>query len=158
MDQVKAILAQKTAILDGYARMIKPLDDAAKKANVNPGLPLAGILFVVAVLTLLLQGFAICVTAYTVLYPGILSIRAIESEQKSDDKVWLTYWVMFAFLHVAETFFGFVFYFIPYWTFIRIGLFVYLLQFNGAETLYKSVVMDVIRKNQTLIKDLIARS
>ena len=97
-------------------------------------------------------------TAYTVLYPGILSIRAIESEQKNDDKVWLTYWVMFAFLHVAETFFGFVFYFVPYWTLIRIGLFVYLLQFNGAETLYNSVVMDVIRKNQTLIKDFIARS
>lgn len=72
--------------------------------------------------------------------------------------MWLTYWVIFSFLHVAETFFGFVFYFVPYWSLLRICFFVYLLQFNGAETLYNSVVMDFIRKNQGLIKDFIARS
>lgn len=53
MDQVKQKLQEKTAILDGYARMIPPLDDMAKKAGVNPGLPLGGALFLIAVIALL---------------------------------------------------------------------------------------------------------
>ena len=53
MDQVKQKLAEKTAILDGYAKMIPHLEETSKDAGVNPGLPLAGILFVSAVVLLL---------------------------------------------------------------------------------------------------------
>ena len=105
---------------------------------------LGAVLFVSGLLLLLLNGFAIVVTCYTVIYPGLLSIRAINSTGKNDDKTWLTYWLIFGILHVAETFLGFIFYIIPYWFFIRIGLFVWLVQFNGSETLYRTVVRDLL--------------
>ena len=39
-----------------------------------------------ALILLLVKGFAIVVLSYAVLYPGIMSIRAIETESKEDDK------------------------------------------------------------------------
>lgn len=71
MDQVKKILSEKTAILDGYGRQIPPVNDLAKKASVNPGLILGGILFIFSVVMLLFKGFAIVVTTFTVVYPGL---------------------------------------------------------------------------------------
>ena len=105
---------------------------------------LGGILFTAALLLLFLKGFAIVVTCYTVIYPGLLSIKAINSKGKGDDKTWLTYWLIFGLLHVAETFLGFIFYFVPYWFYIRIGLFIWLLQFNGCRILYDTVLRDLL--------------
>jgi len=138
--------------------MIPHLEETAGKAGVNPGLILGAALFVATVILLLFQGFEICVTAFTVIYPGLLSIRAIESPEKNDDKVWLTYWIVFGFLHVVETFLGFVLYFVPYYSWLRVAFFVYLIQFNGAETLYTTVLKDLLAKNKDLIKDLIKRA
>ena len=45
-----------------------------------------------------------------------------------------------------ETFFGFVFYFIPYWDWIRLAMFIYLLlpNFNGAKQLYDGVIRNLL--------------
>ena len=158
MDQVLRILSEKTAILDPYGKQIPPVADLARKAKVNAGMILGGILFTAAILLLLLKGFAIVVTCYTVIYPGLLSIRAINSKGKGDDKTWLTYWLIFGLLNVAETFLAFIFYFVPYWSWIRIGLFIWLLQFNGSRTLYDTVLRDLLNQHNDLIKDFISRT
>lgn len=74
-----------------------------------------------------------------VVYPGLNSIRAIETSDKDDDKCWLTYWMVFGLFHSLETFFGFIFYFIPYWSWIKLALFCWLLapQTNGSRVLYE---------------------
>lgn len=158
MDQAKKILAQKTAILDGYANQIAPLKQQADKLGVNPGLLLGAALFVVSLLLLIFKGFAVVVTTFTVLYPGVLSIRAIESPGADDDKVWLTYWMIFGFLHVAETFLPFVFYFVPYWEWIRVAFFVWLIQFNGSTTIYEKVLRDLLRQNKAFIEEFIKKT
>ena len=120
----------------------------------NPGLLLAGILSVLMLILLLLQGWTILLTTVTVLFPAVHSIRAIESEGKDDDKVWLTYWMVFGVFNVIETFFGFIFWFIPYWGWIRPGFFVWLLlpNFNGSKVIYDSVLRPICNKNKDLIK------
>lgn len=95
------------------------------------------------------------------LYPAVHSIRAIESSDGGDDdKVWLTYWMVFGIFTVAETFFGFIFYFIPYWDWIRLAVFVWLLlpNFNGAKTLYDGVIRNLLNQNKDLIKKWIEMS
>ena len=133
MEPILKVLKEKTQILDNYGKQIPPVVDLARKGDVNPGMVMGALLFVAYLILLLFSGFSIVVTCYTVIYPGLLSIRAINSKGKNDDKTWLTYWLIFGLLNVAETFLGFVFYFIPYWTWIRIGIFVWLLQFNGSK-------------------------
>jgi len=50
--------------------------------------------------------------------------------------------MVYGTLQVAETFFGFIFYFIPYWDWLRLALFIWLLvpQFNGAKIIYDNVI------------------
>ena len=151
MDQVKAILAQKTAILDGYGDRIPPVKNLAKSVGVNTGTILAGFLFVLCVIFLLFEGFAIVVTIGCVVYPGLLSIRAIESPEADDDKVWLTYWMVYGTLHVAETFVPFIFYLIPYWGLLRPALFLWMIQFGGAEWIHRTVVQSLLQQHRSTV-------
>uniref|UniRef100_A0A7S3I5I5 Receptor expression-enhancing protein n=1 Tax=Favella ehrenbergii TaxID=182087 RepID=A0A7S3I5I5_9SPIT len=159
MDQVKGTLQKNTSILDPYAAMVPALVDLAQKAGVNPGLILAGVGSVAMLILLVIQGWTILLTSVTVLYPAIHSIRAIESDGKDDDKVWLTYWMVFGLFNVAETFFGFVFYFIPYWDWLRLVLFIWLLlpQFNGSKVLYETVIRKLLDQNKDLIEMWISK-
>ena len=143
MDKVKDTLKKNTAILDPYAAMCQPFVDISAKVDVNPGLILAGVGSIFLLVLMILQGWTILVTTITVLYPAVHSIRAIESNDSGkDDKIWLTYWMVFGAFTVVETFFGFIFYFIPYWDWIRLGLFIWLLlpNFKGAENIFDNVI------------------
>lgn len=126
--------------------MVPAFIDVSAKAGVNPGLILAGVGSVGLLILMVLQGWTILVTAVTVLYPAVHSIRAIESPDEEDDKIWLTYWMVFGLFTVAETFLGFVFYFIPYWDWIRLAIFIWLLlpNFNGAKILYDGVIRNLL--------------
>lgn len=73
--------------------------------------------------------------------------------------MWLTYWMVFGIFNVLETFFGFIFYFIPYWDWLRLGLFIWLLlpQFNGSKVLYDSVIRKLLDSNRDLIQKWISK-
>ena len=154
MDQIKKNLKENTAILDPYASMIPVLVNVSAQADLNPGAILGLIGGVLLIILLLIQGWAILITSMTVLYPALHSIRAIESEDEDDDKVWLTYWMVFGVFNVIETFFGFIFWFIPYWGWIRPGFFVWLLlpNFNGAKVIYDSVLRPLCDQNKDKIE------
>ena len=147
-------------MLDQFGNKIPPLADFCKQKNINTGLPIGAALLVVSLITLLIEGWYILTMLLTVLYPALHSIRAIESANKKDDKVWLTYWMIFGLFNVVETFFGFIFYFIPYFDWVRLGFFIWLLapQFNGAQVLYESVLKKLLNENKDLIRDLINRT
>jgi len=154
MDQVKQVLSEKTAILDQFGDKIPPLKDFAKKQGLNSGLPLGIVLFVMMIIMLICQGKEIFVLLVTVIYPALHSIRAIESKCENDDKVWLTYWMIFGFFHVLETFFSFITYFIPYWSWIKIAFFTFLLlpQTDGVSYLYNNFVAKFLKENKDLIR------
>lgn len=153
-DKIKEAIKQNTAILDPYASMVPVFVDLSAKAGMNPGSILGAIGAVFLLILLILQGWTIMMTSITVLYPALLSIRAIESADEEDDKVWLTYWMVFGLFNVAETFFGFIFWFIPYWGWIRVGLFIWLLlpQFNGSKVIYESALRPLLVSNKDLVK------
>lgn len=150
-------MQDKTAILDQFGDKIPPLKDFAKKQGINSGLPLGITCFILMLIMLIVQGKEIFVLLVTVIYPSLHSIRAISSKDDNDDKIWLTYWMIFGFFHIIETFFSFILYFIPYYSWIRIGLFSYLLipQFNGVEKVYTGVVKKLLDENKELIQRLL---
>ena len=158
MDQVKKTLRIKTQILDGYGEKIPPVADFAKAINVNPGLILGGVMFLVGLVFMLFNGLTIVFMAGTVVYPGLMSIRAIESEHKKDDKKWLTYWMIFGLLNVAETFLPFVFYLVPYWFYLKPLFFLWLIKFNGAQILFESVLQELLRKYKPVLLELIKKA
>ncbi|ROW02872.1 hypothetical protein VSDG_01651 [Cytospora chrysosperma] len=71
--------------------------------------------------------------------PGYYSMEALFSTSKSDDTQWLTYWVVFSFFTVLESFLSVVYWFPFYYTF----KFVFLLwlampTFRGADLIFRS--------------------
>ena len=157
MQDIKKTVQQNTAILDPYAAMVPALVDASAKAGVNPGCILAGIGSILLLILMLMQGWTILITTITVLYPAVHSIRAIETVDDEDDKIWLTYWMIFGLFTTLETFFGFVFYFIPYWDWVKLALFIWLLlpNFNGSKQLYDGVIRNFLDQHKDLIQEWI---
>ena len=66
------------------------------------------------------------VTLLGVAYPAFMSFRALESPEKEDDKLWLTYWVCFGSFNIIDQFAGIILAFIPFYYFLKLGFLVYL--------------------------------
>ncbi|GFW99148.1 receptor expression-enhancing protein 5 [Trichonephila clavipes] len=79
-------------------------------------------------------------------YPAYASILAIESRNKDDDTCWLTYWVVFAALSLAEFFSDFILALIPfYWMLKCLFLIWCFLPFsmNGSKFIYHRFIRPV---------------
>ncbi|KAJ6787579.1 hypothetical protein PWT90_00662 [Aphanocladium album] len=79
--------------------------------------------------------------------PGYYSLAALFTETKDDDTQWLTYWVVFAFFSVIESFFNIVYWFPFYFVF----KFVFLLwlslpMFRGAEIVFRSFLAPTLSR------------
>lgn len=73
------------------------------------------------------------------IYPVIQSIKAIESETKTDDTMWLTYWIVFSFFKVIEGIFDIIISAIPFYTIAKLAFLVwcYHPKSEGAKILYE---------------------
>ena len=87
------------------------------------------------------------------------SFKAIESDAKDDDTQWLTYWVVYAFLMIAESFADYSVFWIPGYRFAKCGLIFWLAnpRFKGACMLYERVLRDSLKAAEPVV-DAIAGS
>ena len=87
--------------------------------------------------------------------PAYLSVQAIESPGTNDDKQWLTYWVVFGSLNLAESLgLRFVLYWIPMWFVIKTLFIIWLMlpATRGAEVLYINVIRPVVGQLQARVQ------
>jgi len=86
-------------------------------------------------------------------YPAYISIKAIESADKSDDTQWLTYWVVFAVFNVIEFASDFFVGWFPLYWLVKcmVLLYLYLPMTMGAQKLYFRFIRPVVLRNQTQI-------
>ena len=71
-------------------------------------------------------------------YPAYMSFKAIDSSDTGDHTQWLTYWVVFSFMTIAESVTGFLTDFIPFYFFLKVAFFIWLYhpKFLGAGLVY----------------------
>ena len=83
----------------------------------------------------------------------ISRFKAIESSRTDDDTQWLTYWVVFGTFSTIDYFADFILSWFPFYFLVKTGLFLYLMlpQFNGATTIYKSLVRPFLVKHEERI-------
>lgn len=83
-----------------------------------------------------------------VIYPSYWSIKAIESEEKDDDKQWLTYWVVFAVFTVFDTIGAPILHYIPFYFFIKIIFLIwcFLPNTRGALFIYEKFLIGCFKK------------
>jgi receptor expression-enhancing protein 5/6 len=120
---------------------------------VNEGLILATILFFVSLIVIMLHGWHIIMCCITVLYPALHSIRAIITPDNTDDKEWLTYWMIYGVITFGETFLGFFLSMIPYYDYARLCFFAWLLlpQFRGSAHMYDLFLKDILANHKETI-------
>ncbi|KAM3516045.1 hypothetical protein MY11210_000327 [Beauveria gryllotalpidicola] len=79
--------------------------------------------------------------------PGYYSLAALFTDSKDDDTQWLTYWVVFAFFSVVESFFNIVYWFPFYFVFKFIFLlWLSLPMFRGAEIIFRSFLAPTLSR------------
>jgi len=151
------LLNQKLKPLSPLADKVPQVKQLAQNLGVESGVLLGGGLLVTLLLTFILFGATILTLTITVLYPAFKSIQALETESATDDKEWLTYWIIFGLFNLIDDVFGCILSFIPYWYWVKLGFFIYLLapQTRGAQFLYNAFVKDLLEKNKAKIEGLI---
>lgn len=144
--------------LNKYAERVPQIVDVAKKAGVEPGLILGGGLFVSSILILIFFGATILTVVITVVYPAVKSIQALETnDTEDDDKVWLTYWIMFGIFSLLDEFGGILLSFIPLYFYVRLAFFIFLMapQTQGASLLYRTLVKPILSQHKERIQSFI---
>ena len=105
-------------------------------------------------LVMLGVGQGIITTLIGVVYPAFASFIALESEEKEDDKQWLTYWVCFGFFQIIDCFGGIILQFIPFYFFLKVSFMVWLFhpKTMGALWLYNNYMQAYVKKYRSQIE------
>jgi len=139
--------------IDKKARQIAQIQQLEAKTGVRPSYMLVGVgaLFILFVLfgaganaLCNLVGFA---------YPVYAGFKAIKSPNKDDDAAWLTYFVVYGFFGLIESFTDFFLYWIPFYYLAKMIflLWLYLPQTKGAEFVFKKAIDPILSKYEKQI-------
>ncbi|KFM82591.1 receptor expression-enhancing protein 5-like [Stegodyphus dumicola] len=136
--------------LDKKLQEDNKLNEYLKKAEEISGIErrklVLGICFTLGFLVIIGYGAQLICNGVGFAYPAYASILAIESRNKEDDTVWLTYWVVFAALSLVEFFSDFILALIPfYWLLKCIFLIWCFIPFriNGSRFIYYRLIRPV---------------
>jgi receptor expression-enhancing protein 5/6 len=110
----------------------------------------------------LLVGFAAQIICNFIgfLYPAYESIKAIESNSKSDDTKWLTYWVVYSSFIVVEFFSDYLLFWIPFYFVLKCALLMYCMhpQYNGSQTIYTYCIRPFFLEHQAKIDEALSKT
>lgn len=126
-------------------RFLEKLKELEEKTGYSKVYFFAGAILLLVTFILGFGGLKLVTDMIGFLYPAYMSFKAMESSPKGvpeDATLWLTYWVIFATLSVAEGLFTFIVNMIPFYYFIKMGLIVWLYhpKTAGAEVFYNQIV------------------
>ena len=93
-----------------------------------------------------------------IILPAYLSMKAIETYETDNEKQWITYWVLFAFYSILDTFSVFFLNYIPFYFFIKVIVLIwlYLPNFQGASYLYDILIFNLFKKVEFFVEKYIS--
>merc|ERR1711934_559667 len=86
-------------------------------------------------------------------YHAYASFKSLESNNVNDDRLWLTYWVIYSCFCLVEGFLEFILFWVPFYSPIKLGFLFYLFlpQTKGAMTLYEKFLRPALKPYVTII-------
>lgn len=122
-----------------------------KQLSVRTGVPSSQIIIglIAFLLFFVIIGFGanLIVQIVGILYPAYMSFKAIESPGEEDDKLWLTYWTVFALYNFADRFVDYLFFWVPFYHAIKLIVLVYMFfpTTRGAIKFYNIVARPIFK-------------
>ncbi len=118
-----------------------------KRTQVNPKVLIGGL--AVALILTTTKWFSSYVTCLVgVLCPTYLSLKALESPEEDDDKLFLTYWVVYGLFSVFDIFTSFLINKIPFYYTFKLAFLIWMFMpnFKGSIYVYNIVIGPLFRK------------
>ena len=111
-------------------------------------------------LVLLGIGNVFITTLLGLAYPAFMSFVALETEQKEDDKQWLTYWVCYGVFSLIDQFAGIILQFIPFYYFLKLAFLVWLFHPSsmGALWIYRNYVSSFVQVYRAKVNSIVDES
>ena len=113
-----------------------------------------------AVIFILLSfGSKFLANAVGFIYPLYASFKALKTPDNRDDAMWLTYWVVYGLFTVVESGTDVLFYWIPFYNFVKIGVLVWLYSptTRGAQKIYTNVINPFLSRHEIDVDSAINR-
>lgn len=149
MDQIK----QKIDNLSKHFEQVPVLKMISEKSGVPLGQLVIGVMTVFFIFVLIGFGTSLIVNVVGILYPAYMSFKAIESKEDDDDKLWLTYWVVFSLYNFADRFVDILFFWVPFYHVIKLIVLIYMFfpETRGALKFYNIVARPIFKMYESKI-------
>ena len=128
---------------------VKFLKDLSVKTQVKPAYFGLGAIVIALLFAIVGYGSTLLFFLVGFLYPAYMSYKAIETKADvDDDKQWLTYWVVFSFIHVFDPLLNIVLKIIPFSVILKLAFNIWLLhpKTRGALLIYNRVIRGLLKK------------
>jgi len=132
-----------------------------KKMYTTTKIPLIYMLGGIIALSLLLlyvfSGIRAITSVVGVIYPGYMSLKALNNKDTIQDMLWLSYWIWYGLFTMIESITDLFLFWIPMYEFIKMGFYIYLYAPNtkGALFLYRKILQPLVMRLQQYEKQVI---
>jgi len=138
-------MEQIQATLKNIEKKLKQ-NDRLRKLEKQTGVPIlyliGGILVLVVLIVYMVSGLRAITNLVAFVYPAYMTVKAIKSDNKDDDTLWLAYWLWYGLFALIESITNILFFWIPMYELLKMGFYVFLYAPNvqGALILYEKVI------------------
>jgi len=153
MDQYQKKIKENLDQADTYLRKFPQVKQLEEKTKVRPSHLALGVVAALVLFVLFGVGQNALCNLVGFAYPVYASFKAVKSDDKNDDKQWLTYWIVFGFFGLIESFTDFFLYWIPFYFVAKMAFLIWLYypETKGAEVVFTKVIDPVLMKYQPQI-------
>ncbi|CAJ0933593.1 unnamed protein product [Ranitomeya imitator] len=143
-----------TGFLNGDNIISRLLGKAEEKTGIKKDYLATGSLCSLGLYLVFGYGASLVCNLIGFVYPAYRSIKAIESEDKQDDTIWLTYWVVYGVFSVVEFFSDIFLFWFPFYYLGKCAFLLWCMApctWNGSQTLYSRFIRPFfLRHHQTV--------
>jgi len=103
---------------------------------------IGGALVVLMLVIYFCSGLRAITNLVAFVYPAYMSIKAIKSQNKDDDTLWLAYWLWYGLFALVESITDLLFFWIPMYELLKMAFYIFLYAPNvkGALILYQKLI------------------